>query len=408
MSYTFPELSSEAHGRTTRAGEPFVFHCNFYNYWLQRVLLLDPDLGMEQVLHDAAAAVAYAYLAPARRAEVQPAVLTKIAERSFGQHGFGTMDLSHLGPDGGVVNVPVSHYGQCLRQAIDTDFEVPQTYFDAGFAAGVAAALANANPNEFTGEIEACQSMGADAGRIRVHRGPARSFPAAHGVGPHGMGSIPAPFAGASTDEAGILGALSQLDLSGNEEGLIPRFGVMLTNHFGNFYNLASFEFLRKMDGTGLVEAGEDLLKDAGYRCAFHTFGGIMTSAEWDAVVRPQIKTKEDWVHGMVACVNALGWGVWRVVELSRDRVVVRIFDDYESTGWLAHYGRGERPVSHLACAGVAGMMNLIYLADLEAKPALDLDFYADVFERDGAFVPQETQSLAMGAEFTEIVAERE
>ena len=62
------------------------------------------------------------------------------------------------------------------------------------------------------------------------------------------------------------------------------------------------------------------LLVEAGYRCAFHTFGGIMSSAEWDAVIKPQCEDWKDWVHGMVATINALGWGVYRVAELSEEK----------------------------------------------------------------------------------------
>ncbi|NET39964.1 MAG: hypothetical protein F6K19_49770, partial [Cyanothece sp. SIO1E1] len=88
-------------------------------------------------------------------------------------------------------------------------------------------------------------------------------------------------YEGTNIDEPAILTALAGLDLSGNEEGLIPRFGVMLTNHFANFYNRISFEFVRRMSGTGMLEMGEILLQDAGYQCAFNTFGGIMISDEW-------------------------------------------------------------------------------------------------------------------------------
>ena len=149
------------------------------------------------------------------------------------------------------------------------------------------------------------------------------------------------------------------------------------------------------------------LLMDTAYRCAFHTFGGIMTSPEWEAVVLPQCKTKEDWIHGMVACVNALGWGAWRVIEQSDDLLRVRIYDDYESCGWLDMYGKAKEPVSFLAAGAVSGIMNLIYNADIASGPTLDLDFYARVFESEGSFQAEHVASFAMGDGYTEIVARR-
>ena len=97
-----------------------------------------------------------------------------------------------------------------------------------------------------------------------------------------------------------------------------------------------------------------------------------------------------------------------RVTNLENGKaVVVRVNDDYESTGYLADYGPSERPVSHLHFAGVAGMRNLIYLGGIDTKPELSLDFYNRSFEADGTFQARHVKSRAMGDDFTEIVAER-
>lgn len=409
MTRTLAPVASVEHGRTHYGNEPLVFHCNFYNYWLQKTLLLDEGLGMDAVIRDAAAAHVFPALVAGAKATgaTAPEARQKIAQDTFAELGFGTIQLAELGADGGVVHVPVSHYGRCLRQASGAEFASPQSHFDAGFAAAAAAFIHGEAWDAFAGTIEACQSMGEAAGRVRVaRRESAPDFgPVANTA--HTSAAPIAPYAATQVDEAGILEALSGLDFSGNEEGLLPRFGVMLTNHFASFYNRISFEFVNKMGAFGLVEAGESLLVDAGYRCAFHTFGGIMTSPEWDAVIRPQCKTQEDWVHGMVATINALGWGVWRVAEISDNRAVFHVYDDYESCGYVDMYGQADRPISHLAQAAAAGVMNLVHLGDIASKPTLDYDFYVKCFEADGLFGATQTQSQAMGAPFTEIVAER-
>lgn len=400
---------SRDHGKGLMGGEPLVFHCNYYNYFLQKTLLLDEGLNMEEVIRAAAAESARSVLVEA--AGRPAADVLRIATDTFAELGFGTIDLSGLTPRGGEVRVPVSHYGLCLRAAAGAEFAKPQSWFDAGFAVGACEIAFGLTPGQLDGDLEACQSMGADQGRIRVRAGslpvytsPGQGFHAAD-VTPRRPMSADDPES--LVDEPTILGALATLDFAGNEEGLIPRFGVMLTRHFANFYNRISFEFLHRMAETGLREAAETLLKEAGHRCAFHTFGGIMTSAEWDAVVKPSCRSWRDWVYGITACVNALGWGAWRVVELSEDRLVMRIFDDYESCGQLGMYGRSEVPVSWLATGGCSGIMNLVVAGNINEKPELDYDFYCGVFEKADAYEARQVASIAQGDDYTEIVVER-
>ena len=365
---------------------------------------------MHEVIADAAASSAYATLSQAARQLdlTTPDARRRLAEHTFSELGFGMIDLSAVTPEGGVARTPVSHYGRCLRAASGADFVHPQSHFDAGFAAAATSLIHGVPLDSLVGRIEACQSMGAPEGRIAVaRRAGSPGLLASCGQGGHWAGSPVQPNRATNVDEAGILAALATLDFTGNEEGLIPRFGVMLTNHFANFYNRISFEFVNRMKSTGLMEAAEELMVEAGLRCAFHTFGGIMSSPEWDGVIKPQCKTREDWVHGMVATVNALGWGVWRVQELTANRLVVRAYDDYESSGWLGMYGKSDRPVSYLLAGGTAGIMNLVHVGDIATKPELDAEFYERVFESEARFLPRQTKSMAMGDEYSEVVAER-
>jgi hypothetical protein len=401
---------SQPHGKRLLGGELQVFHCNFFNYWLQKTVLLVDGLGMEEVLVNAAASSAYAMLCGSARDLGVGSIAARrtLAEHTFGHLGFGLMDLSAVEEAGGTVRVPVSHYGQCLRDASGADFGSPQSFFDAGYAAGAAAFVFNRPAGTYDSKIHKCMALGADCGVIklsaRMEAPPI--FPSA-GAGAHWHGEPPRPNPDTRVDEGAVLAALDHLKLVGNEEGLIPRFGVMLTNHFAHFYNRLSFVFHRRMADTGMLEGAEELLVDAGYRCAFNTFGGIMRSAEWDAVVRPMLATKADWVHGMTAVVNYLGWGTWRVHELSGDRLVMRIYDDYESAGYVTMYGASSRPVSFLAAGGVGGLMNLVYLGNIADRPALDEAFYEKVFEATDRFRVRQVRSMAMGDAYTEIVAER-
>lgn len=209
-------------------------------------------------------------------------------------------------------------------------------------------------------------------------------------------------------DERAVVSAVAGLGIRGNEEGLIPAFGLFLTQHSADYYNRISFATARRLEGSGLEDDGRALLVEAGHVCAFNTFGGIMQSAEWDAVVRPMIETREDWIRGMVAVVNAFGWGRWQIEELvPGERLRVSIDDAYECSGWVRDYPIGDQARCYLATGGVAGLMNLLYVGDITAAPRLDDAYYRKLFRAGGHFVADETACKARGDARCEITARR-
>lgn len=208
-----------------------------------------------------------------------------------------------------------------------------------------------------------------------------------------------------------ITEAVAGLGFSGNEEGLIPAFGLYLTKHPADYYNRISYGLLGAFarENPELEEDAIALLTEAGHVCAFHTFGGIMSSVEWDAVVMPMIQSLEDWVYGMVAVVNAFGWGHYEIKQLEPDtRLVVEAKFSYEASGHLESYGRAKSPRCFLASGGAAGLMNLVYHANIAKRPALTEDFYLEVFGHRRSFRAKEMRCIAMGDEACEIVAERQ
>lgn len=210
-------------------------------------------------------------------------------------------------------------------------------------------------------------------------------------------------------DEKAIVAAVAGLGIAGNDEGLIPAFGLYLTRHLADYYNRISFATARRMEKSGeLVDDARALLVEAGHACAFNTFGGIMKSAEWDAVVRPMIESREDWIRGMVAVVNAFGWGRWSIAELvPQQRLIIQIQNSYEAEGWLRDYPVSNRPRCYLATGGVAGLMNLLYVGDITTGPELNETYYVQLFRSGERFVAEETRCLAMGDTHCEIVATR-
>jgi len=110
----------------------------------------------------------------------------------------------------------------------------------------------------------------------------------------------------------------------------------------------------------------------------------------------------------MVAVVNALGWGRWSVHALQGgERLVVRIADSYEATGFLRDYPGSDEPRCFLATGGVAGLMNLVYQGDVTARPVFSEEYYVEVFRDARSFRAHETLCIARGDACCEIVAER-
>ena len=210
-------------------------------------------------------------------------------------------------------------------------------------------------------------------------------------------------------DEQKIIEAVSGLGISGNDEGLIPAFGLYLTQHMADYYNRCSFAMAHRLERTPeLIDDGQTLLVEAGHGCAFHTFGGIMKSAEWDAVVRPMLTSREDWVYGMTAVVNAFGWGRWTVRDLQPGhRLVVTVQDSYEAMGYLRDYPRSGSPRCYLSTGGVAGLMNLLYVGDITEGPELTDAYYKQVFRSPNRFVGTEVLCRAVGDPLCLFIAQR-
>lgn len=391
MSIEIPIHLDAEHRRALLGGEPMIFHCHHYNTFLQQSIQDAVWLDSEPFLVGAAAEVAHAQLQTLFKETGADDVTARkaLASEVYRTMGFGTFDLAPLSESGAKLSTPNSHYAMAWRAKFGEASE-PVCHFARGWLAGATAAI-----------------YGRDAGSYRVTHGTCRAsasvdtcvFEVQPGepnydvFSPVGVGGltehVPVGIPETPVDYEGIFSALTGMAIVGDADGNIPAFGVYLTRHFANYYNRISFEFLRRaVDklGPSAREVAEPLLIEAGHVCAFNTFGGIMTSPEWDGLIKPSLKTREDWVHGIVAAANALGWGRWQVSEVSEDRAKFVLHDDYESVGYEAMYGAVDHSVSYLAQGGVMGIMDLVYLGDIASRPALTPAFYERLFKSPDSY----------------------
>lgn len=384
------------------AGEPHVFHCHHYNCFLQKTILDQQALvDSKRLLTDAATEVVASELHGL-------AATGSTIEALFAQLGFGTLSLAGLSAAGGAVNVKGSHYALGWRSKFGAAAG-PVCFFVSGF---IEAAARHLHSAPFTVTETACVASGAKECTFEVKSGGRAALPASPGMGTQTPFTARTDAAkSASVDEAAIVQACSGLPLAGNAEGRVDAFGVSLTRHYANYYNLVSYRFDREMEalaGEAAAVAARMLLVEAGQVCAFHTFGGIMESAEWDGLIKPMIRSTEDWVYGMVSVVNALGWGRWSVASLQPGRRLELVVDgSYESNGYLAAFGTSTTPRCYLATGGTSGLMNLVYHANIMSRPALTPALYEQTFRDGSFFIAHEVECRAMGAKACRFVAER-
>lgn len=381
-----------AHRRVIVGAEPMVVHCHHYNAALQRFILDAGFVDSRSILVAAAAEVAHAQLTSLFTALNLRTVeqRARLASSAYRWSGFGTFDLSGLSADGGRVVTRHSHYAMAVVAREGQPADEPVCYFATGWLAGATAAI-HGEPLD-TYDVEHAQCSATTSNEVcafEVHRrAPSHRSKVSPGLGRLTEPSLRRGDA-RELDTEGIYRAVASLPLEPTQGGSLPAFGVYLTRHFANYYNRISFELLRRaMDAFG--EAGkravEPILVEAAHVCAFNTFGGIMHSTEWDALVYPSLRSREDWVYGMVAVVNGLGWGRWEVFDVGQDGARFEFQSDYESVGYEAMYGAPPHCVSYLHCGAAAGLMNLVYRGRIEERPNLTRELYNRLFRGDAGY----------------------
>lgn len=189
-------------------------------------------------------------------------------------------------------------------------------------------------------------------------------------------------------DRKKVIDAMSEIAVQGNEEGLIPAFGVLVNQMPTKFWNTFS-EYITNSVSPDLLEAAQFLLYNAANECGYHTGYGIITSEEWKAVVGPMAETPEDVLHGAFAVFTAWGWAKSEIVELvPKEKMVVRAYDYYEAD--IVELGASQVLSAYMIQGVCAGFMDLAY-----GKP------YPDGF---ATFKCEQVKGIECGDDYGEFV----
>jgi len=393
--------STSIHGQTYIGGLNRVYHCNHYNAYLQTAVLLSEGAGNchpRRLLSDA--------VVPLVRRLRKHGYTDKNLQEEFSYCGFGKLRRA-TGKNEWLT--PTSHYGQ---SAIMQGHAEANCYFNTGYIAGL---------SDLETRETMCKQTRAPVDWYKTD-GPLHIIDD-YLKKPPELSPAPARFEfpecqkfNTGVDEEAIIKAVSELPLFGksglDDNGLIDAFGVVLTNHFADYYNRISYESYFGMLEAGMpVNQTKDVFIQGGHICAFNTFGGIMLSPEWDAVVKPMCKTDEDWIHGIIAIANAFGWGVWRVEKITPGReLIIRVYNSYEGVGYKRMYPVAkEKSLSFLIMGGVQGLAHLLWKVDIRQRPQLNQEFYTKVFNSpDRSFSVKQTHAIAAGDTYDRVVAWRD
>lgn len=401
------------HDLTFLAGTPYVYHCHHFNLFHDQTIddVMGEEAGFAMRAEVAAAAFTPLLTSLYERASARtvPEKL-ELAQALFASMGQGRVDLDLAGASARASSTH-AHYGFAWREKYGgrvRRFD-PVDSVAAGFVAAVVQTTTEGGERVEVIEKE-CLAM----------RSPSCSFEARRATRP-APARLPlerdlAPFFGpieSGIDEATIAEITRGLQgflkgVSGDERGLVQAFNVFVTQHLASYYNETGFNAVRHAEAVSRPSVGpaEDLLREAGHVCVFHTFGNILLSPEWEGMVGRLGGAPEEIVRGCTAIARGLGFGHWVIAEFEANRrLVLRAGANYEAAHWRFRHGESERSRSYFMQGAALAFMVLAHRVPWAERPQLDGRFYDDLFRRSGlGFSIDVPRCITRGDEVTEIV----
>lgn len=386
----------DAHGTRT-VERSRVLHFQEYNAALQHAMLETDRIDASGILERAAAQVVYQHLVELPHwCSFDTAERLQRVSGMFRDSGLGLLDLSRVDREGGEATISDSHFArgwiQRYRRSVSPLCIVP-----AGYLRGALGAVYERSFQVSEGD---CSARGAARCRLTV-------LPLAGPVDLLDSEIYPTPslvepsHSGLSTvDEKSIVQALLKDMTVADEAGRIRAFGSSLTRLWGDFYSKVSFRFEQEVPrvmGNKFTNLASIVLTEASHQCAFHSFGSILISEQWQRHVVPMLSSREDWVHALVAVINTLGWGTWQVRALvPGERLSLRVYDGYEAIGYRRFVGCSTAPRCYLARGAAGAIMNLLYVGDITARPELTTSLYNQLFRSPLSYRAVETRCRSM------------
>ncbi len=371
-------------------GMPVVYHCHHFNLFLDQTI--DDALGQSgrELKRLSGRRAAAEFLPRMMRDATTPMERLRVAKDVFSSMGHGKLYFD-VAKGGGTIRSPSLHYGVAWKEkygeTVRTD--TPKDCFASGFAAA-ATALAYGLPGE---------SLDSKETQCLATRDSQCSFEVTTSTAALPMGravdidtivptlkSCPKGKNEAAIDA--IVTGLNQF-LAGvkpDSRGLVEAFGVYITLHLANYYNSISFGALREVSQRGpeFVDVFADLLRESGHVCVFNTFGGIISSPEWEGLVGAPENNPEVIATWCLAIARALGFGRWSLESFREGQEMVLVTpSNYEAPyfGLREKKSVGQESPEYFFQGASAAIMHLAHTVNWQKKPSFTHSAYLKLFE---------------------------
>lgn len=339
------------------AGKEMVVHCHHYNARLQNAIESVSQIDGKKIISSSAETVFSEQIGNLFTDADSIEDQWQIATELYAHLGYGRLDISRL--EAGEIEATSSHYVEGWSVCFG-DVKRPICTFTEGCLQGMV--------HRITGdlvtvrEIE-CMHQGAPRCRFVLDHNRTEPFTSNEKKSflftPMSSGEF---LNSQAVDEEKIIGALAELPLSGNDEGLIPQFNVYLASTPADFYNLVTIRFIETMGDTNRLNTARRLLLFCAEVCGLMTFRGIMQSPEWDALIEPMIENDTDRLLAIIAISNGLGWGNWHVVTHQPEiSLQLQSLNGYEAIGYREYREQSDTPQCLMFTGVAAGIMELLY-----------------------------------------------
>lgn len=342
------------------SGKEVIVHCHHYNSRIQRTIEGSKQIDGRHLMVSASETVFSEMCANSFLPGDSQEDKWKSAAALYAHLGFGSLDLGRV--EQGIVQAGSSHFAEGWMAGLGS-CETPVCSFTVGFLQGAYHAIHGESVYVTETECMVCGAeqclFGLNTSRTGQHFLNQKSFqPSSSAASQEDIKTITSP----NVDQAKIIDALVEMPIYGGQDGLIPAFGVYLANMPADFYNLLCIQYIEEMQKVKLQEVAKKLLISDAESCGMNTFRGIMNSAEWDGLIAPMIKEKQDNLYGILAVSNGLGWGNWQVVAHEPARSLELVSrNGYEALGYRTYRPKAESPQCFMLTGVAAGIMALVY-----------------------------------------------
>lgn len=364
------------------AQKEVIIHCHHYNARLQNILEGTRQIKGKEIILAATEEVFSDYICNICSTEDSLENKWKLAASLYAHLGYGTLDFSRINE--GIITSSSSHFVEGWKAGF-REVNRPVCTFTEGYLQGVIHGI--------TGETvyvreEACMKADAEKCKFKIHKNRATALTfSSKCLSTFQPKTKSTYLESANIDHHKIIKALTEMPFYGDDKGLIPKFNVYLANIPSDFYNLICIRFLEAMKEQNLLSTAQKLLVFAGEVCAVNTLRGIIISQEWYELILPMVKEESDYLYGLIAITNGLGWGNWHVLNYEAGETLeIEALNGYEALGYLQYRGEAHTPQCYMLTGIAAGVMELLHGE-------------GTVEERMGTFYSEEMNCICCGEE---------